>query len=463
MDKLIELQTAELLRRFGSGKHKPGSGSAAALQALLAVQLIRTVIELSKSRERYRAWLPDFRRMEADLTNRIYPTLESLFQLDSEQFDRVIKLRNAHRQEKNSTRKRQLKQQLDDAVLPATQTPIAIAKLCAEIAGYAVFLCDNGFQSARGDSGVALNDTIATIAGCLSIIQLNLLSLGHNEETEQIRRDAAELKALHTQFTAEAAKRLATLEEEADQHKAYHQELQEIASGRWVGQRLSFLAIEQIARNLQNTIWRYREKLGLKPDDGDLSILNPQLVLTKMLDYQYEEPESLGKHLTEEGYFEVAGIINKPGKSVAVSRQFSKETRNFTAAHELGHALLHSQPVMHRDKPLDGSGAAARDATELAADKFATYFLMPAKPLSTLFQQLFGTLLFAIDENTVFGLTGGSLGPFLQTCRNLRELTRILAGAETYRGESFRSLAELFGVSKETMAIRLEELGLVNY
>jgi hypothetical protein len=42
-------------------------------------------------------------------------------------------------------------------------------------------------------------------------------------------------------------------------------------------------------------------------------------------------------------------------------------------------------------------------------------------------------------------------------------LCRILASAEFYGSHSFKSLAELFHVSIETMAIRLEELGLAQY
>jgi formiminotetrahydrofolate cyclodeaminase len=465
MNKLIELSTKELLEKFGAGNHKPGSGSAAAFQVLLSAQLIRTVMELSRQRGISQTWLPDLDRIEDELENRIYPALLHYFQLDSEQFDRVVKLRRARKKEPNPLKKRALKQELDDALLAATQTPIAIAKLCAELAGYALFLFDNGFQSARGDSGVALNNATATILGCLSIINLNLLSLGHNEETEQIRLEAARLKAAHSELSIKATERMTLLENEAERNKSFHQELQELASGRWVGKKLSESAIEQLARKFQNTLWRYRDKLGLQGTADDvIDLLNPQVVLTKILDYSYEEPESLGQDFLEDGMFEIAGVINKPAKSVAVSRQFSKETRNFTAAHELGHALLHQQPVLHRDKPMDGSGARPiRDAVESEADKFATYFLMPKKQVEGLFRQLFLTDKFMINENTVFSLTGESLNDFRRICKNRRGLARIVASAEFYGNQAFKSMAELFKVSKETMAIRLEELHLVEF
>ncbi|WP_419788832.1 ImmA/IrrE family metallo-endopeptidase [Mucilaginibacter sp. X4EP1] len=186
------------------------------------------------------------------------------------------------------------------------------------------------------------------------------------------------------------------------------------------------------------------------------------MVLTQILNYKYVEEETLGQNITENDVFEIAGIIDKGKKSVAVSKQFPKETRNFTAAHELGHALLHQQTVLHRDKPIDGSNA-AKDAIELEADKFATYFLMPGRIVTNLFKQLFQTDMFVVNESSAFSLTGGSLEVFKRKFSTLRDLTMILASVETFNGEPFKSMAEYFNVSQTTMAIRLEELGLVQF
>jgi Zn-dependent peptidase ImmA (M78 family) len=125
---------------------------------------------------------------------------------------------------------------------------------------------------------------------------------------------------------------------------------------------------------------------------------------------------------------------------------------------------MHRQPVLHQDKPLDGSAAGnTRDAVELEADKFATHFLMPAKQVKGIFRQLFLTDKFVINENMVFSLTGGGVSAFRQKCKSLRDLSRILAEAGSNAGESFKSMAGIFNVSKETMAIRLKELQLVEF
>jgi formiminotetrahydrofolate cyclodeaminase/Zn-dependent peptidase ImmA (M78 family) len=463
--ELIKLSTEELLRKFGSGNHKPGSGSAAAVQGLLSAQLIRTVIDLTKAKEQYKEWLPDLNRMATNLKEEIYPKLLYYFQLDSEQFDRVIQLRRERDDEKDPVKKRELIQSLDDALLPATQTPIAIAKLSTDIARYALFMFKNGFRSARGDSGVALNNAIATVAGCLSIINLNLLSLGDDEETEQIRKDAALLKSVYLELFYRAHESLDAIEREVQRNLAFQRELKILASGQWIGKKLSYVEIEDLARRLQNTLYKYHDKFSKRSaPENVIEVLKPQIVLTKILGYHYEEPDTLGHHLAEGSLFEIAGIIDKSKKSVAVSMQFSKETRNFTAAHELGHALLHRQNVLHRDKAIDGSGSAnPRKQIEAQADKFATYFLMPRKTVESLFRQLFFTDKFVINDDTVFALTNGSISAFRKKCKTLHDLARILASAESYGGQAFNSLAEMFNVSDEAMAIRIRELGLAEY
>lgn len=125
--KLLELSTKELLKKFGSGNHKPGSGSAAALQGMLSAQLISTVIELTndeKRRDKYALALPRLLQIYKDIEDRIYPQLERLFQEDSTQFGKAIELRMARDKEEDSKIKQRLAQQAQRALVPATELPI---------------------------------------------------------------------------------------------------------------------------------------------------------------------------------------------------------------------------------------------------------------------------------------------------------------------------------------------------
>ena len=227
------------------------------------------------------------------------------------------------------------------------------------------------------------------------------------------------------------------------------------------GGRLSRQDIENIARTLQRELWSRRSEFF--PDRtfaSPLEILEPSLAFGA-LGYQYDTDTSIGQHSQDGVTFEVAGLIDPSRKRVQLSRQFLPAIRNFTAAHELGHAILHDNLGLHRDRPLDGSAVpGTRDQTELEADIFAACFLMPSKQVRKSFNQIFQTEQFELTERTAFALNAGDYETIRARCRTIRDLSRILASTKQYDGANIVSLAELYGVSVEAMAIRLEELNL---
>lgn len=219
--------------------------------------------------------------------------------------------------------------------------------------------------------------------------------------------------------------------------------------------------IEKLASDLHARLWRERESLfgGIPPSDP-IELLDPALAL-HLVGYDFTIDEGLGKYRGNGGYVEVAGLIDRPSKTVRVSRRFPTNVRTFTAAHELGHAVLHAAGGgIHRDRPLDGTKF-SRDPTELEADTFATFFLMPGRLVRTRFAGLFGTDFFELNDHTAFALSGASVEEIRSECPTLRHLSRMLASAERFNGRHFVSLADQFRVSNEAMAIRLEELELV--
>lgn len=69
---------------------------------------------------------------------------------------------------------------------------------------------------------------------------------------------------------------------------------------------------------------------------------------------------------------------------------------------------------------------------------------------------------FTINENSAFNFGGRNIKELRIECKDSRGLFRKLSSA-SYDNHSFRSLAEIFGVSIEAMAFRLEELELVKF
>ena len=220
--------------------------------------------------------------------------------------------------------------------------------------------------------------------------------------------------------------------------------------------------IEPIVRDFLQNMWR--DRTYLFPEHNSLrphEILDP-LVALNYIGYSTEIVESLGRHTSNGEHFEVAGTIDSSEQKVQISRRFPLATRNFTAAHELGHAILHDGVGLHRDRPLNGTPTGYfRDNIEREADTFATLFLMPENLVRGAFRLRFGVTQFVINEGTAFALNKGNVDQLRAECPQIRDLSKLLAGAEQYDQTRFSPLYKQFNVSIEAMAIRLEELRLI--
>lgn len=221
--------------------------------------------------------------------------------------------------------------------------------------------------------------------------------------------------------------------------------------------KISYKHIEEAARQLAHAIWHQKEALwpdGVPDDPAEL--LNPEKAF-ELLGYKVSKRSSLG---VIEGDIDVAGIIDKDNRTAELSLLMPPEIMNFTAAHEVGHAIMHQQSGLHRDKPLDGSSTVPRDHIELEADKFAVYFLMPAKLVTIRFNARFPEEVL-LRDNLQYLLNSSNDKRIEKELSTKRGLARALAGLDRINGEAVFSLAEQFKVSREAMAIRLEELGLI--
>jgi len=228
--------------------------------------------------------------------------------------------------------------------------------------------------------------------------------------------------------------------------------------------KVSYSKVKQAARNLQLIIWKRRHELWPNGAPSDpVKLLDPEIA-AKCIGFELEHPDYLGEFHQYGANKQIAGIIDRDAKRISISRRLPNVTRRFTSAHEIGHALLHQETVMHRDRPIEGPAQTQgpRDAIETEADKFATYFLMPEKLVRARFKQIFNVNTFALSYETAFALEPTNPEDLMNRCKTTRDLARVLAKAEHYNGRNIHSLAAQFGVSFETMAIRLEELRLIN-
>ncbi|TBV72537.1 cyclodeaminase/cyclohydrolase family protein [Pseudoxanthomonas winnipegensis] len=212
--ELIKLPTDQLLTKFGSGGHKPGSGSAAALLGLVSCKLLQTVISLSAGREKYQGVEPQLTLANQDILEDIEPILLAAVQDDSEQFDRVIESRRIRDAEKELHKKRQLAEKALSELRMATEIPVRITEACLLLAEKALVVFDLGFKAARGDSGVAISSALAGASGAISIIYLNLTSFKGGEWAVQTRQRADDLSARLQKLQLQLADRIARLQKE---------------------------------------------------------------------------------------------------------------------------------------------------------------------------------------------------------------------------------------------------------
>lgn len=462
MENLIDLQVKTLLKKFGAGNHKPGSGSAVALEGMLAAEMIKTVIDITKGRSAYKHLFKDLEIIISEVEVDIYPALTKLIQEDSIQFGRTIEARKARNAEVEDIdlKSRHAHDALEELKV-ATEIPVEIAKHCIRLAEIGIYIFDTCFQSARGDSSVAINSALSAVSGCLAIINLNLLSFGNDDWTNKMRAEADDIKKLRDKLLLEEDDRQENLKEEAKQMHEFFSEIKKFQNGLQLNNWLTNEEIERLTANIQNAMWKYRDFIWKKNvPETPFDIIDP-IKLLKKLGYQYQEKEILESFETNEGVYETAGVIDTQNKHVSISENFTPETIAFTLAHELGHAVLHPGLVLHRDRPTDGSSSLViSDYKEMQANRFASCFLMPRKIVTQQFGQLFYTKKFEINTNTAI-LLGMRLSELRKKCRTVRDLSRLLASTEFYNNRFFPSLAKQFQVSTETMAIRLEELQLV--
>lgn len=218
--------------------------------------------------------------------------------------------------------------------------------------------------------------------------------------------------------------------------------------------------IEALARALHRELWERRHELfPERPAASLVDYLDPVVAL-RSKGFTVTAADALGKMFADGSETNVAGLIDLQSKEMLLSSGFSLPETRYTAAHELGHALMHKFAGMHRDRPLDGSRR-SKDVREREADKFAAFFLMPLRLLTAQFEAVFGQAPFRVTEETRFALAGAVANHVHWKPRNLRELSRVLAAAPQFNGRQLEPMHRQFRVSKESLAIRTEELGLV--
>jgi len=226
--------------------------------------------------------------------------------------------------------------------------------------------------------------------------------------------------------------------------------------------------IEFRARNLHREIWERRAELW--PGKRELSIVEivDPVMAARVLGIDFQlHPELRWFTRPLAPLEETAGILDRKGRRILIAEKFKFETQRFTAAHEIGHLLLHEgvkETLMHRDLPISGLTrvATSRPWYEREADHFAACLLMPRKRLIAVFEYVFSTKIpFVFDDAAAFELCPNDPDSLSRPHAESLARALALASATHFRGKHFVPLYQQFRVSVSSMAIRIEELGLI--
>lgn len=189
-DPYLNSDVKGLLRLFGSGEPIPGSGAAAALQALLAAYLILTVIQISREKDSQRNNLHIFAQYSYQVSSLIVPRLRELFAKDIQVFSEIVPLRQRRDGASGSARSA-ITRRLNRQTAAATAIPDEVASLAEELFRMAEFLYERAYVAVRGDSGAAMSAALSAMLSCSFIMGVNARTLFRSGGESWVDRAAA--------------------------------------------------------------------------------------------------------------------------------------------------------------------------------------------------------------------------------------------------------------------------------
>ena len=230
------------------------------------------------------------------------------------------------------------------------------------------------------------------------------------------------------------------------------------------------LFIKKQARNVLSRLYRiYYEEKGrfLSPDEFFPIDLNK--VISTVMNWELESVSDIG--YDRNGQM-LRGRCDYDNKLIRIAFQdVSPAEKNFTIAHEIGHAILHADsnrlsPVSERKRTIRRIANLISTSEERKKEKeaniFAAELLMPEKAVRDYFSRVFGYKEIWLGsmraQQFIKDFNKKSQKPFF----NLISVKDIAPYFTAYKKTGSQpSIREFFGVSTAAMSIRLLELNLI--
>lgn len=190
---IAELTVRDLTARLASRAPVPGGGSASALSGALGAALVEMVCELTVGRPEYEEVDPVARQIGA-AAGELRASLLTAAEEDAAAYLAVVAARRMPRDSDADRAAR--KAAVGEASVAATEVPLRIARLAAEVLDLAAGIAPIGNRNAASDAGVAALLAATAVRGASLNVTINLPSLpeGHALRVDAPKR-LADLEA----------------------------------------------------------------------------------------------------------------------------------------------------------------------------------------------------------------------------------------------------------------------------
>lgn len=190
---IAELTVRDLTARLASRAPVPGGGSASALSGALGAALVEMVCELTVGRPEYEEVDPVARQIGA-AAGELRASLLAAAEEDAAAYLTVVAARRMPRD--SDAERAARKAAVGEASVAATEVPLRIARLAAEVLDLAAGIAPIGNRNAASDAGVAALLAATAVRGASLNVTINLPSLpeGHALRTDAPKR-LADLEA----------------------------------------------------------------------------------------------------------------------------------------------------------------------------------------------------------------------------------------------------------------------------
>lgn len=229
-------------------------------------------------------------------------------------------------------------------------------------------------------------------------------------------------------------------------------------------------------QSARNVLFQLYEHLGHPPFEKFYPVKLADIIKT-VLGWNLEEVPSIGQAKYGDIFSgeSVLGKIELGKKLITINvGDTSKEIRNFTLAHEIGHLVLHQASIschggsalrkrsVRRLKFENHDESALRQERE--ADVFASELLMPEKAVRKQFHFTFSREAIRSQSTFIQKLYERQMGDSIRRRASIDQSSPIAVARyiANYKSDpDMLPLTEFFGVSRDAMSYRLVELELI--